>query len=462
MLTPVSLFATGFFYNRSMKTTAELIKKYNRPAPRYTSYPPVPYWESMPAESEWINQVLASYKPESGIDLYVHVPYCEKLCYYCGCNRTITKDHSVEGSYLELIQREWQIYKEKFGFSPVINSLHFGGGTPTFLSPANLEKLITTLTQNRSESFIGSIEIDPRTCSTGHLEVLKKTGIQRVSLGIQDFDLGVQEAINRIQPVSMVRLLVKKIRESGIKSINFDLVYGLPLQTKETISNTIAEVITMRPDLIAFYSYAHLPDRIKNQKLIQEKTLPSPEAKRELYETGKGLLLKAGYIDVGMDHFALPESYLSVAKTNNALHRNFMGYVDKKAGILIGLGPTSISDSGMSFVQNAKDMSDYETSIRKGKLPLEKGHVHSEIDLLIQETILKLMCQGHVDLNTNLPYFDEVLKELNDFKEDGLVTVNQKELRLTETGTAFMRNVAMTFDYRLREKTLNVKFSQVI
>lgn len=446
-----------------MKNLNDLITKYNRPGPRYTSYPPVPYWQNAPDETTWISHLKSKYDPQTGVDLYVHVPYCESLCYYCGCSRIITKNHDVEDVYLEVVLKEWELYKKKLGFTPFVNSLHFGGGTPTFLSPANLDRLIKTLLENKLESFIGSIEIDPRTCQTAHLKILSENGIKRVSLGIQDFDPLVQKTINREQSPMMVEVLTDKIREHGISSINFDLIYGLPKQTTASIASTIEIVIKMRPDLIAFYSYAHLPDRIKNQRLISEKDLPSPEQKRELYELGKKLLLENGYIDVGMDHFALPSSYLYQAKIKNNLHRNFMGYVDKKSQILIGLGPTSISDSSLSFLQNIKDVKEYQNKIESGHLPIAKGHTHSDRDLLIQEIILELMCRNQATLgDKNIPHWPLIQEELLAFKEDGIVEEIGDELTLTETGKIFVRNVAMCFDFHLREQTSTTKFSQTI
>lgn len=446
-----------------MSTLNDLIEKYNRPGPRYTSYPPVPYWKETPDEATWIKHLNNSYDPEKGIDLYVHVPYCESLCYYCGCSRIITKDHSVEKKYLDMVLKEWSLYQERLGFIPNINSLHFGGGTPTFLSPENLDLLIRALTQKKLPQFIGSIEIDPRTCQTEHLDILAKNGITRVSLGIQDFDPVVQEAIHRHQSPAMVELLVEKIREKGIASLNFDLIYGLPKQTQDSISNTIETVIKLKPDLIAFYSYAHLPEKIKNQRLINEADLPSPRLKRELYELGKKLLQEHGYHDVGMDHFAKPGSYLYQAKKENNLHRNFMGYVDKKSPILLGLGPTSISDSSLSFIQNIKDVKSYEEKVKKGQLPIEKGHTHSASDLLVQEIILELMCQNETTLSeSSLPYWNDVYRELKDFEADGIVELENNKLKLSELGKVFVRNVAMSFDFHLREQSTAVKFSQTI
>jgi oxygen-independent coproporphyrinogen III oxidase len=459
----VTVYRHRLWHIGSMKTSHDLIRKYNKPGPRYTSYPPVPFWSNTPPEQTWIDHLLAKYKKGQGIDIYVHVPYCESLCYYCGCSRTITKNHNVENLYMDLLLREWELYQEKLGLIPEINSLHFGGGTPTFLSPENLDGLIKSILVNKTENFIGSIEIDPRTCKPDHISVLIENGVKRVSLGIQDFDASVQKIINRHQPVSMVESLVTKMRKAGIHSVNFDLIYGLPGQTKETIKNTIEAVRAMKPDLIAFYSYAHLPGKIKNQRLIPESTLPSPELKRELYELGRALLQEAGYVEVGMDHFALQGSYLYQAKVSDQLHRNFMGYVDKKSSILIGLGPTSISDSSLSFSQNEKDMKDYADRINKGELPIEKGHTHTKTDLLIQKMILDLMCRDKTAFNEDLlPYSADILKEMSEFEKDGIIKRSGQEIQITETGKAFVRNVAMSFDHHLREQTSKVKFSQTI
>lgn len=441
----------------------KLIQKYNRPGPRYTSYPPVPFWRDTPDHASWIQHLKTTYNPATGLDLYVHIPYCESLCYYCGCNRTITKDHSVEEGYLRLVLKEWELYLKLLGFTPKINSLHFGGGTPTFLSPANLKHLIVELTRERSSDFIGSIEIDPRTCQKEHLEVLAELGIKRVSLGIQDFDFEVQKAIHRHQPVSMVEALLEKIRQYNFSSVNFDLIYGLPKQTVSTISETIKIVSRLKPDLIAFYSYAHLPDRIKNQRLIKEADLPTAELKRELYETGKRLLQEAGYLDIGMDHFALPESFLYEAQKKNKLHRNFMGYVDKKSPILIGLGPTAISDSSLSFMQNEKELKDYAAKVEGGVLPVEKGHTHTKQDLAVQKIILDLMCQHTTSLSlSDLPSSAEIAQELCDFQEDGLINFNSQEIVITPLGKAFVRNIAMSFDHHLRTQQQQTRFSQTI
>jgi oxygen-independent coproporphyrinogen-3 oxidase len=451
--------------DKKMKLSpSELIAKYNRPVPRYTSYPPVPFWSHAPAESEWIEHIKKSYDPENGVDLYVHVPFCESLCYYCGCNRTITKNHQVEENYLQLVLKEWALYKKKLGFTPMINSLHFGGGTPTFLSPSNLSRLILALLEKKSKTFIGSVEIDPRTVKPGHFEVFKKHEISRVSMGIQDFDVNVQRSINRMQSPELVFKLTDELRSLGFDSINFDLIYGLPNQTVQTITDTFRIVEEMRPDLIAFYSYAHLPDKIKNQKLIKENELPTPEIKRELYETGKKILEQSGYVEIGMDHFARPGSSLHRALIAKNLHRNFMGYVDKKSNILIGLGPTSISDSSQSFVQNAKDNENYSRLLDEDKLPFTTGHTHSKEDLIVQELILELMCHKEMDLSLKeqIPFWKEIQNELLDFKEDGILIISEDKLEIKNDGRGFLRNVALLFDFHYRSKVSTAKFSQSV
>jgi oxygen-independent coproporphyrinogen-3 oxidase len=445
-------------------TKDQLIQKYNKPGPRYTSYPPVPFWNKKLDGPTWIDHLKKNYEQNPSMDLYVHVPYCESLCYYCGCHRTITKNHNVETPFIEALLKEWSLYQEKLGFSPSINSLHLGGGTPTFLSPENLERLILTITKNRGPSFVGSIEIDPRTCTREHLKVLAKCGLKRISMGIQDFDPKVQSAINRYQTPELIQEIISSARNLGIESINFDLIYGLPHQSLESIKETMRLVKELSPDLIAFYSYAHLPDRIKNQKLINSNDLPRPELKRQLYETGKSLLEENGFFEIGMDHFAQATSYLYEAHQNNQLHRNFMGYVDKKSSILLGLGPSSISDSGLSFCQNEKNFQAYQRKLEENELPLTHSHLHSTEDTLLQEIILDLMCRQrlHLDKVQNISHLESILKDLMEFEADGIINRLPQEIIITELGKGFTRNVAMSFDSYLREEETKIRFSATI
>jgi oxygen-independent coproporphyrinogen III oxidase len=447
-----------------MKIPENLITKYNKSGPRYTSYPPVPFWQHCPTEDQWIEHIQKKYDPNKGIDLYIHIPFCESLCYYCGCNRIITKNHDVEEDYIQLLLKEWATYQSKLKFTPQISSLHFGGGTPTFLSPENLDRLIQDLTTNRTNDFLGSIEIDPRTCSSKHIDVLVKHSIRRISLGIQDFNPIVQKSIHRDQAPEMVGKIVQEMRLKGIQSINFDLIYGLPNQSIATIKETIDVVCKLKPDLIAFYSYAHLPERIKNQQLIKEEELPNPALKRQLYEEGKKLLLESGYAEIGMDHFALESSYLYQASLNKNLKRNFMGYVDKKSNILIGLGPSSISDSGLSFIQNQKELKHYKKNILEDKIAIETGHTQNQVDLEIQNIIQELMCKNEIDIKLlkDIPYGETINEELLEFEKDQLLLKSDFCYKLTYLGKAFTRNIAMSFDYYLREKQSDRKFSQTI
>lgn len=442
-----------------MKTLDELIIKYSRPGPRYTSYPPLPFWTGAPSTEQWFSHLLS--QSSEGVDLYVHIPFCEKLCWYCGCNRIITRDHTKDEQFIQTILSEWEIYKNALGDIQV-NSLHFGGGTPTFLSPAHLEKLIKGLTTNKSSSFIGSIEVDPRTCTQEHLLVTSQLGFKRISLGIQDFNPKVQKAINRYQPVELVKDLVTKIRKLGFESINFDLIYGLPLQDATSIKSTIEIVKELSPDLIAFYGYAHLPHKISNQRLIKDDSLPSATLRQELYQVGKEILLQEGFSDIGMDHFARPQNYLFRAKETKSLHRSFMGYTDKKSNCLIGLGPSSISDSGLSFIQNKKDLISYQKDIAQGELSLETGHVKTPSDHICQKHILNIMCEEETELMSELNYFPEITQELADFKADGLITLTQDYLKLTDLGKIFMRNIAMSFDEHLRKQVKQQRFSQTV
>lgn len=438
-----------------------LIEKYNKNIPRYTSYPPVPFWGQCPKEEEWINHVKISYDKKMGLDLYIHVPFCEKLCFYCGCNRMITKNHNMEDEFLVLVKKQWANYITKLGFTPKIHSVHMGGGTPTFLSPENIDDLLSTLITDKSHDFYGSIEIDPRTVKTEHLDVFKKHQVKRISLGIQDFDPKVQQSINRLQSFELVENVVNEIRNRNFESINFDVIYGLPNQTKETITNTFKLIEKLSPDLMAYYSYAHLPEKIKNQKLIKEDELPKAEDKKSLYELGKSLLNDLGFEDIGMDHFAKSENYLYEAKIKGDLHRNFMGYTDKKSNVLIGLGPTAISDSSLSFVQNTKNYADYKYMIESDSLSITSGHELNLEEKEAQKIILNIMCneESLIDFK-DLPYLEDVKNELKEMQQDELLTLSENALKVSPLGKTYLRNIAAVFDYHLREKSKNIHFSK--
>ena len=451
---------------------ANLIQKYNVPAPRYTSYPTVPFWDSeAPAQEQWfrvVNRSFAESNAEKGISLYIHLPFCEALCTYCGCNTRITKNHGVETDYIQTVLAEWQLYLRQFPERPIIRELHLGGGTPTYFSPENLRLLVEGILKEavvhpeREFSFEGH----PNNTTTEHLQELYNLGFRRVSFGIQDFDPLVQLTINRIQPYENVQYVTKAARRIGYESINFDLIYGLPYQTLQSVSATIDQVATLKPDRIAFYSYAHVPWVKPGQRSYTEKELPDNEVKRALYELGLEKLTRLGYTDIGMDHFALPHDALYQAWKNRTLHRNFMGYTTCSNDLLIGLGASSISDAKYGYLQNQKKVEDYKTAIANGKLAIFKGHLLTSQDLLIKEAILFITCHGEMPWNSELKETleAEVLAELEQMEAEGLILNTPGKLLVTNIGKAFIRNISMVFDYKLRSHipVSNPVFSKAI
>lgn len=435
--------------------SSDLIKKYNVAAPRYTSYPTVPYWDADSwSEKEWLLTVKKAYNEsaEGGISVYIHLPFCENLCTYCGCTTRITKNHKVEEPYIEAVIKEWQMYAAFLGEKPRIKEIHLGGGTPTFFAPQNLEKLMNGLLDTAIivEGAEFSFEAHPANTTYEHLKSLYRFGFRRLSLGIQDFDPAVQEIINRRQSVEQVERVTREARDLGYTSINYDLIYGLPLQKLHTVEDTINKVITLMPDRIAFYSYAHVPWIKPGQRSFTEADLPEDEQKRMLYERGRAMLIDAGFYDVGMDHFALSTDSLYIAEKNHTLHRNFMGYTHQYTQLCIGLGVSSIGDSWYAFAQNIKVVEPYLKAIAEGRFPVFKGHALTEDDLQHRQEILNVMCQGSTVLDPN---FYEVMRErLLPLQEDELITVKDFQLHVTEQGKAFLRNICMAFDERLWTK----------
>lgn len=444
----------------SMSTKEALIKKYNVPAPRYTSYPTVPLWNNEVTSSEkWMQIVKKTFEEsnkEKGISLYIHLPFCESLCTYCGCNTRITKNHKVEEGYIEAVLNEWQLYLNNMAEKPVISELHLGGGTPTFFSPENLETLIKGILKDveihPAHEF--SFEGHPNNTSEEHLNTLYHLGFRRVSFGIQDLDLKVQLAIHRIQPFENVKRATEASRKHGFTSVNFDLIYGLPFQTPASINHTIDKVGELMPDRIAFYSYAHVPWLKPGQRGYSEADLPSDDGKRSLYELGKEKLQALGYKDIGMDHFALPKDPLYKATENGTLHRNFMGYTVCNTELLIGLGTSAISDAKYGYMQNEKVVETYKNRVLQNELAIFKSHNMSDEDLIIRKNILRLLC-------TNKLIFDSKLLESLSMKakyqliimqEEGLLTISKRQLRVTDTGRAFIRNIAMVMDIRMHQK----------
>lgn len=449
-----------------------LIAKYNVPAPRYTSYPTVPYWDTQkPDISNWclhVKNTFDKYNAAEGISLYIHLPYCESLCTYCGCNTRITINHTVEEPYINAVLKEWNLYKGILKDSPVIKEIHLGGGTPTFFSAENLKKLISGLLEGARlhENKEFSFEAHPNNTRLCHLKTLYELGFRRVSFGIQDFDIKVQEIINRIQPYEQVRNVVDMARDVGYSSINFDLVYGLPKQTRSSVINTINKVNTLRPDRIAFYSYAHVPWIKPGQRKFTEADLPVDVEKRALYELGRTMFLDNDYEEIGMDHFALKTDSLYKASQSNSLHRNFMGYTHGKTHLLLGLGVSSISDTWDAFAQNVKTVEEYINALNNNTLPIFKGHELTDEDLYVRKHILSVMCSRQTtwdNIPRNQKFILDVKQRLQEMEHDGLVKITNEGLVVTKAGKPFLRNVCMAFDVRLWDKATETKmFSAAI
>jgi len=455
-----------------MTIESSLLNKYNVPVPRYTSYPTVPFWKDDIDATQWqhiFQQQFNLHNSKEGISLYLHLPFCESLCTYCGCNKKITTNHSVEEVYMQAIAKEWALYYNLMGEKPVIRELHLGGGTPTFFTPENLNRLLNIIFEKSiippDHEF--SIEGHPNNTTTAHLQTLYNLGFRRVSYGVQDNDPEVQRIINRIQPVENVQRATDAARAVGFKSVNFDLIYGLPLQTVTSLQKTIEQTIAMQPDRIAFYSYAHVPWTSRGQRLFDEKDLPSTEDKMKLYQLGKKLLTENGYHDIGMDHFALTTDDLYVAKLEGRLHRNFMGYTTQHTKLLLGLGVSSISDAGVAFAQNEKTLHDYYACIERNELPVKRGYFLSEEDVAFKQYILDISCKGKTNFKKeHLPLLEKYsFPELEKLEADKLVQWNEDGATVTMLGYNFIRNICKAFDLHLlrnQQETATPRFSKAI
>lgn len=437
-----------------------LVQKYNVPGPRYTSYPTVPYWDSSNFTStKWKQLLVESFKKHNSIDgisLYIHLPFCESLCTFCGCNKRITKRHEVENPYIKALLKEWQLYVQLLPEKPLIKEIHLGGGTPTFFSPENLTQLIKGITKHStlSKDHAFSFEGHPNNTTEEHLQALYNVGFRRVSYGVQDYNMAVQIAIHRIQPFENVKKATDLARKIGYTSVGHDIIFGLPMQTLQHIKETIKKTKELLPDRIAFYSYAHVPwIKGNGQRGFDEKDLPTPQLKSQLYEVGKKLLEEIGYTEIGMDHFALPTDSLYEAMENKKLHRNFMGYTTTQTKIMIGLGVSSISDSWNAFAQNVKTIEEYYQLLEQNKIPVFRGHFLNKEDQIIRQHILNLMCQLETSWQEEKLYFAElpsILENLTEMQEDGLLIIEKSALKITEKGRPFVRNVCMAFDLLLQ------------
>ena len=440
--------------------SVSLIQKYNVPGPRYTSYPTVPYWEEdLFSVEKWKQTFLKSFEESNtteGISLYVHLPFCESMCTFCGCNKRITKNHEVENPYITAVLKEWNLYCDLFPNKPIIKEIHLGGGTPTFFSPTNLETLINGIFERavKAKDHEFSFEGHPNNTTRSHLQKLYDLGFRRVSFGVQDYSEKVQTAIHRIQPFHNVAKVTFWAKEIGYTSIGHDLIFGLPFQTLEDVIDTIDKTKSLLPDRLAFYSYAHVPwIKGNGQRGFKGEDVPKDDAKRKLYEEGKKRLAGNNYHEIGMDHFALETDSMFESFQEGKLHRNFMGYTSSKTQLMIGLGVSSISDSWYSFAQNEKTIEDYYKRLESNELPVFRGHILTDEDLIIRKHILNLMCQFETSWENDNQFFNElpdIIHQLHEMEVDGLITITDKSIKVTEKGKPFVRNLCMAFDLRLK------------
>ena len=455
----------------------ELLRRYDRPGPRYTSYPTAPQFHPGFGEAQLREAAAASNGDPipRRLSLYVHVPFCESPCFYCGCNRIITRDKARGEAYLARLYREIALTAPLFDRDREVIQLHFGGGTPNFLTPAQLGEVMGTLQSHFNFSGSGerdiSIELDPRFVSPADIAELGKLGFNRASFGVQDFDPVVQQAVNRVQSVEETRAVVDACRASGFRSVNVDLIYGLPKQRVEGFAATLDTVVDMRPDRVAVYGYAHLPQLFKPQRQIEAMDLPDAETRLVLLQLAITRLTAAGYVYIGMDHFALPDDDLAIAQARGGLHRNFMGYTTHADSDLIGLGVSAISHVGDSFSQNPRDLPSWQMALDDGRLPVFRGMHLDEDDQLRADLIQSLMCQGEVPVHalerryaiSFTDYFADAIARLQPLVEDGLVECGEGFVRATSRGRLLLRNIAMCFDrYLDQPAAATPRFSRAI
>ncbi|MDD5478812.1 oxygen-independent coproporphyrinogen III oxidase [Rhodoferax sp.] len=464
-----------------IESTAEpisesLIRQYDVSGPRYTSYPTADRFVEAFTSEDYI-QALEQRRSGAAamvlpLSLYIHIPFCESLCYYCACNKIITKHHDRSAAYLKYLALEVALHTKHMGLGQVVSQLHLGGGSPTFMSDAELCELMALLKQNFSFTPGGeySIEIDPRTIDANRLDTLADLGFNRLSFGVQDFDPAVQKAVHRVQPAEQVFALVDAARQRGFESINVDLIYGLPEQTPESVKRTLAQVNQLRPDRIALYAYAHLPERFKPQRRISSTEIPTASSKITMLADSMSALMDAGYVYIGMDHFALPNDSLAVAKRQGRLHRNFQGYSTQPDCDMIGLGVSSIGRVGATYSQNAKTLEDYYDYLDQGLFPVVKGLALTRDDLVRRAVIMALMCQGRVSFKSielaylvNFKtYFAKEMGVLQDQVKEGLIELDASGIQVTAKGWFFVRAVAMVFDQYFQTDRTRARFSKIL
>ena len=452
----------------------ELLRRFDVPGPRYTSYPTADRFVEAFGEGDYV-QALEQRRAGSmalPLSLYVHIPFCESVCYFCACNKVITKHHGRAAEYLRYLGREVELQVQHVGQGHNVSQLHLGGGTPTFLSDPELEDLMCMIRRNFTLVPGGeySVEVDPRTVTEQRLQTLARLGFNRLSFGVQDFDPAVQKAVHRVQAAEQVFALVAAARKIGFESVNVDLIYGLPLQTPESFARTLAQVSELRPDRIALYAYAHLPSRFKPQRRILAAELPSGSDKLAMLSASLDALIGAGYVYVGMDHFALPTDALAVAKRQGRLHRNFQGYSTQPDCDLIALGVSAIGRIGATYSQNAKKLEDYYDALDQGRLPIVRGMALTRDDLLRRSVIMAIMCQGEllvesIELGHLIDfksYFAREIEALGELAEQGLLTLDEHGFEVTASGWFLVRAIAMVFDKHLQVDRDRARFSKII
>ena len=446
--------------DQSLSFNRALVEKYDRPGPRYTSYPTAPQFHQAFAMDDYHAAAQASNQAAApkALSLYIHIPFCKSLCYYCACNKIITQKTHRAVEYLNYLKREIAMQAALFDRTRTLRQLHLGGGTPTYLTREQLAELMDCLHQafnlDDSDEHEFSIEVDPRTISTEQIEHLRQLGFNRLSFGVQDFDPDVQAAVNRLQSEEQIYALVAAAREAKFKSVSVDLIYGLPLQTVASFDVTLSKIIALRPDRIAAYSYAHLPELVRAQRLIRREDMPPPERKMELLELTISRLTAAGYVYIGMDHFALPDDELALARADGTLQRNFQGYSTFAECDLIGLGVSAIGKVGDTYSQSVKELSQYYARLDQGLLPVHRGYRLNADDQLRRDVISDLMCHGRIDFASiearhNIrfkEYFAEALGKLDEHVADRLLEIRDDALVLLPQGHLMMRSVAMAFD----------------
>ncbi len=453
------------------QTIAPLLDKYDVHGPRYTSYPTALQFSEHFSEEDYLQHVRASnqHPVPKPLSIYLHIPFCHSLCYYCGCNKIVTHKASAASDYLDYLYREIQMHGQHYADDRLVQQIHFGGGTPTFLSNGQLREVMEVIAQSfhlgLPDTLEIGIEIDPRSVSVEQVHELAQMGFNRISIGVQDFDPAVQQAINRVQSTEQVEAIISAARDSHVDSVSVDVIYGLPKQTQSSFSSTLDQVIAIRPDRIALYNYAHMPQRIPSQRLIHSEDLPSVSEKLAIFTESIQRLTEAGYVYIGMDHFALPEDSLAKALTSGGLQRNFQGYSTHAECDVIGMGVSAISRVNDGYSQNVGEISRYRAAIDKSLLPIGKGLSLSRDDRIRADLIQDIMCDGWVDYSDFgqahdiffHQYFREELSQLGELQQDGLLELSDEGFKVTPLGRVFLRNIAMKFDAYLGQEGLHNK-----